>query len=166
MPKQKEQWRKRLFDRDVEIAKQTTFVMTAQANAIFYTSVMTAIITFIITIVVALASSANFYFPYLVVFVGVYAIVGVFLYFTNSYRKELLERTRWLENIPNVEKAGAKWIVFDDEDDPAHYLYELANHKRFDELDEEGNPKIYDKHIRKKRRFSFWSKLLHRMWHS
>lgn len=135
--------KKRLFDKDVEIAKLNTFVAVAQSEYLSTLAIAaTGIIAFgtiAVQLEIELVRAFNYalLLGFVVFFVGALGC-GVFMRsITHGYAKDLKEREDYLDDIANAAFVGSKWVVYESED---RYKYMVADGRIVDHFDEEGNP--------------------------
>jgi hypothetical protein len=57
----------------------------------------------------------------------------------SSYVADMKDRARYLDDIPNAQAIGAKWVIYETEQ---KYKYMLADGRIFEEFDEQGTPKF------------------------
>ena len=135
--------KKRIFDKDVEIAKLNTAVAVAQADYLGTLAVavtcLIALATTAVQVTIELVRAFNYaLLSGLVVFlVGVLVFGGLIRYITHGYATELKERKEHLDDIANAGFVGSKWIIYESED---QYKYMVADGRIIDHFDEQGNP--------------------------
>jgi Zn-dependent protease with chaperone function len=138
--------KKRLFDKDVEIAKLNTAVAVAQSDYLATLAVAVTLLIAFATIAVQLMIELVRAFNYallsmfVVFFMGVLAFGGAIRHISHKYVTDLKERTESLDDIANAGFAGSKWIIYESED---QYKYMIADGRIIDHFDEQGSP-IYE----------------------
>jgi hypothetical protein len=139
--------KRRLFDKDVEIAKLNSVLVVKQAE---YLSLLGIAVSFLVAaglldvqlFVELIRGPFQLLLAYAIIFLFVVMILAVVIvYVTRTYTSDIGKRAEYIDDVPNAEAAGAKWILTVNER-TGEYKYALADGAIIEDFDESGEPRL------------------------
>lgn len=145
--------KRRLFDKEVEIARQNTALLASQSDYLSTLAILVLLLVTLVTLFVQVfleyAKTQNSLAEIYVIFFAILMVViyGALLFVNKLYKKELQKRASDFDDIPNAVAAHAKWILCPDDKDDKHFFV-LADGRVIEGFDERGRPRFKKNNVR------------------